>query len=222
MAIWRCLANARKTHEDSASDAYAGLQLYHVLDEARQALDPVPPRPRYAEEGLPIRLAPGVTVPRAKEPADGAGTGGGNSSEATTEKAITPAPSAPRVATSSSLKARPKDPRVTAAEVRVAEHRASNPRGRATYSSVRCYFIWNDNAALRPQDVARLLRDPPLQTNTVVGYILEAIKQEMLPFDKKRIRNEVLHLLPRETLDRRFPDIVREAHELDRGSLDAA
>ncbi|KAH6686303.1 ribonuclease H-like domain-containing protein [Plectosphaerella plurivora] len=41
----------------SASDAYAGLQLYHVLDEMRQAMKPTPPRPHHLELNLPIRLA---------------------------------------------------------------------------------------------------------------------------------------------------------------------
>ncbi|KAM0249855.1 hypothetical protein ACHAQJ_008864 [Trichoderma viride] len=41
---------------DSASDAYAGLQLYYVLEEKRKALVPCPPRPHHAELRLPISL----------------------------------------------------------------------------------------------------------------------------------------------------------------------
>lgn len=42
---------------DSAGDAYAAIQLYHVLDEKRQELRPVPPRPHHAELKLPIPVA---------------------------------------------------------------------------------------------------------------------------------------------------------------------
>ncbi|KAK4071503.1 uncharacterized protein Triagg1_6164 [Trichoderma aggressivum f. europaeum] len=40
----------------AASDAYAGLQLYYVLEEKRKALVPCPPRPHHAELRLPIPL----------------------------------------------------------------------------------------------------------------------------------------------------------------------
>lgn len=40
----------------SASDAYAGLQLYYVLEEKRKMLVPCPPRPHHAELRLPISL----------------------------------------------------------------------------------------------------------------------------------------------------------------------
>lgn len=33
------------------------MQLYHVLEAEREKLDPCPPRPRFAEEGLPIEVA---------------------------------------------------------------------------------------------------------------------------------------------------------------------
>ncbi|KAG5942686.1 hypothetical protein E4U60_007146 [Claviceps pazoutovae] len=38
----------------SASDAYAGIQLFHVLEEKRKSLDPCPERPHHAELDLPI------------------------------------------------------------------------------------------------------------------------------------------------------------------------
>ena len=41
----------------AASDAYAGFQLYHVLESKRLNLHPVPPRPAFADLGLPIKLA---------------------------------------------------------------------------------------------------------------------------------------------------------------------
>jgi hypothetical protein len=44
---------------DAAADPYACLCLYHVMEAKRRALDPVPPRPAYAELNLPILLADG-------------------------------------------------------------------------------------------------------------------------------------------------------------------
>jgi hypothetical protein len=52
---------------DAASDAYSGIQLFHILEQHRKDLDPCPPRPYYAELGLPIRLAGGVSIPTADE-----------------------------------------------------------------------------------------------------------------------------------------------------------
>jgi len=46
----------------AASDSYAGFQLFHVLENKRQAMDPTPPRPAHAELSLPIRLANGQIV----------------------------------------------------------------------------------------------------------------------------------------------------------------
>ncbi|KAK7545121.1 ribonuclease H-like domain-containing protein, partial [Phyllosticta citribraziliensis] len=38
----------------AAADAYAGLALYHIMNEKRKQLRPTPPHPRFAELGLPI------------------------------------------------------------------------------------------------------------------------------------------------------------------------
>ncbi|MCJ1395897.1 hypothetical protein MMC18_008783 [Xylographa bjoerkii] len=46
----------------AASDSYAGLQLYDVMEGKRKALKPIPPRPEHAELDLPIRLAKGETI----------------------------------------------------------------------------------------------------------------------------------------------------------------
>ncbi|KAL6856424.1 ribonuclease H-like domain-containing protein [Trichoderma novae-zelandiae] len=52
---WMRRLNPQQIHY-SASDAYAGLQLYYVLDEKRKAIVPCPPRPHHAELRLPIPL----------------------------------------------------------------------------------------------------------------------------------------------------------------------
>lgn len=46
----------------AASDSYAALQLYYILEAKRRALEPTPPRPAHAELNLPIRLANGQRV----------------------------------------------------------------------------------------------------------------------------------------------------------------
>lgn len=51
----------------AASDSYAGLLLFHVLESKRKALVPCPPRPAHAELNLPIRLADGQTVATVDE-----------------------------------------------------------------------------------------------------------------------------------------------------------
>ena len=70
---------------------------------------------------------------------------------------------------SPTLKA-PRDERVIVAEVKAQNHKAS--KGRASLvglSALRAYYIWHNNTDLKPADVAKMLREPPLQTNTVVG-----------------------------------------------------
>lgn len=51
-----------KQTQYAASDSYAALQLYHVLEAKRRALEPTPPRPAHAELNQKIRLANGQTV----------------------------------------------------------------------------------------------------------------------------------------------------------------
>ncbi|RXG49139.1 hypothetical protein VDGE_08427 [Verticillium dahliae] len=234
----------------SAGDAYAGLQLYHVLDEQRMALSPRPPLPYHVEHNLPIRLAPGVTIPSPEELAElttpvqatatasgsmtaaaaaaaAASAGGGGVTRqpaatdtlqhATTQStwASASAPPLSRSPWGTSNPARTMDARVLAAESRVATYRASRTSMRTTPTSLRSYYLWHDNEGIGPEEVAGILRVPPLQTNTVVGYVLEAIKLENLPFDKKRLRNEVLHLLPRDVMERRYPAIFKAAHQVD-------
>ncbi|KAI1501105.1 hypothetical protein F5X99DRAFT_213259 [Biscogniauxia marginata] len=66
----------------SASDAYAGLHLYAILEHHRKQLDPCPPTPYHAERNLPIRLAEGVELATRDEPVEA------------TEDTTTPGPSA--------------------------------------------------------------------------------------------------------------------------------
>ncbi|KAK6435276.1 hypothetical protein LTR95_008532, partial [Oleoguttula sp. CCFEE 5521] len=51
----------------AASDAYAGLQLYHALEAKRRAMSPKPPRPAFYELHQPLVLANGkVMIPQSR------------------------------------------------------------------------------------------------------------------------------------------------------------
>nr|XP_036578439.1 3'-5' exonuclease [Colletotrichum truncatum]KAF6785682.1 3'-5' exonuclease [Colletotrichum truncatum] len=209
----------------SATDAYAGYQLYHVLEGKRESLEPTPPRPHDAELNLPIRLADGVSIPTGGESTADIQQGSGATS-------TLPQSTAARVSMfagvdaedesiAESLQKIPvvapkkfqKDPRVTAADDQVAGYRASVSSLRAAPWNIRSYYIWKDNDDLNPEAIAKILREPPLQTMTVVNYILEAIRLEELPFDKERLKNEVLGLLPKEVLQGRYKTIMQKASE---------
>ncbi|KAL2760811.1 hypothetical protein ACRALDRAFT_1078622 [Sodiomyces alcalophilus JCM 7366] len=222
----------------SASDAYAGLQLYHVLDEKRRTLDPVPPLPYHAELNQPIRLAEGTAVSTTEDAAEvveaeettaTVATAATNTTylssvqqtvrvEVNGGNGITPSESSKRrlSAPSSSVAKRQRDGRVLAAEAQVASYRVSHATSRATNAQLRSYYMWHDNEGLEPAEIARLLRDPPLQTNTVVGYILESIRLQGLAFDKERLRDEVLNLVPNEVREKKYAKLVKETDEADK------
>lgn len=74
---------------DSASDAYAGLQIFHVLDEMRKAMDPSPPRPYHLELNLPIRLAePPTPAEKEEATADGGGEAADTGAEVAKQEQI--------------------------------------------------------------------------------------------------------------------------------------
>lgn len=227
---------------DSASDAYAGLQIYHLLEKEREAMDPCPPRPSYAELNLPIRLADGATESSTDEGAEMAEDepeAGGAS--------VTPLPASLAEAVQESLQVDPEndandaepagakvtakkqvksparttkasatkqqDSRVAAADSWVAEYCANKKKVVAPTRTIRAYHIWHKNSTLDPEAVAKLLREPPLKTNTVVGYILEAIRCEKLPFEKPRLRDEILNFLPKEALQGKYKRLAQAVEE---------
>ncbi len=51
----------------AASDSYAAVQLFAVMDMKRKALKPTPPLPYHAELNIPIRIAEGVEIPTDSE-----------------------------------------------------------------------------------------------------------------------------------------------------------
>ncbi|KAM7219954.1 putative Werner syndrome helicase [Rhypophila decipiens] len=212
----------------SASDAYAAVQLYATLDHLRQNLDPTPPLPHFVEEGKPIRLADGVVLPTAEEAPPQETDTGANQTVSPSEKyldslkdtimiegddssepLLLPGQSSTKETTTKSLPSpqQPKDKRVTDAEALAAEYRSNKPilanvkqNSYAAAYQLRAYYMWHNNTDLGPKEIAALLRNPPLQTTTVVNYILETIRLEKLPYDGARLKSELLSCVPKEAL----------------------
>jgi len=81
--------------------------------------------------------------------------------------------------------------------------------------------LWHANHDLDPPALARLLRDPPLQTATVVCYILDAIRLGKLPYQKGRLRTEVLGLVPKQLLHLRYRSLVKACEDGQHGKASA-
>lgn len=184
----------------AASDAYAGLQLYATLEHHRKQLDPCPPTPHHAERNLPIRIIDDVVLATNDDPVVDA------TEETDLETRATPTP--PKSRSSSRTPRGPKDSRIEIAEDRVACYRAAHPDCRAALSQLRAYYMWHEQG-LEPQLIAKLLRDPPLKTTTVVGYILTAVQLEKLPMDTERLRMEVGDQLTERVLGAKWRAIIR-------------
>ncbi|EME80334.1 uncharacterized protein MYCFIDRAFT_212033 [Pseudocercospora fijiensis CIRAD86] len=63
------------------------------------------------------------------------------------------------------------------------------------HSTLRAYHLWH-NQNLSVQEVAKSCREPPLASTTVASYIMQAIKEENLPYQSERLK-DVLQCLPR-------------------------
>lgn len=221
----------------SASDAYAAVHLYAMLNHQREKLDPMPPLPFHVEHNKPIPLAPGLESSSSDEAEDseednedireagyGVSTltpeqlkalgesiqieaGEGDSNDSKATKAAKPKSKSTAAA---KKPAAPKDHRIVAAETWLMEYKATRPdkRTKAGAAALRAYFIWHANDDLSVDSIAELLRDPPLQLLTVSGYILEAVKLEKLSYDAVRLR-QVLDLYPPDVAQWRFPMLVK-------------
>jgi hypothetical protein len=202
----------------AASDTYAGLQLYHVMESKRVALKPTPPLPYHAELNLPIRLGDGCEFTTDDEE-DVVGKLPSDRPLAKTsveelsqdllsikiEDNLPPTESTvPQPALT-----RDKATEVITADTWVLEFRNSHSsnrevisRPRATPAQLRAYSLWH-HQYIAVTSAAQLLRDPPLKTTTVGGYILEAIRLEKLPYDAVRLK-EVLVMLGRDAMTGRY------------------
>ncbi|KAI9717508.1 MAG: hypothetical protein M1812_004649 [Candelaria pacifica] len=197
----------------AASDSYAGLQLFDVMEGKRKALDPTPPRPAHAELDLPIRLPDGVVAPtsderREVEESINNNEGQPSGIETIAGDVLNPAledntkPTTSIADPSKQTKTphitkRPKPPQIIVAEEWVSTWRLSLPqtyKPKATPAPLRAYALWHQQNLSVP-DIAALLRDPPLLKSTVATYILEAIRLEKFAIQKDRI-GDVLDLVP--------------------------
>ncbi len=214
---------------DAASDSYAGLQLYHVMEAKRKALKPTPPCPAHAELNLPIRLANGQTVATYNEPDEVedetpqiepianndvlpeveqmARDFLNITIEDVRQNKVTPSAKAKRPSKPNPEKA----PEITAAEAWVAAWRTSLPvtyKAKAMPASLRAYAIWHVQG-FGVRETASLLRDPPLQVTTVASYILDAVRMEKLAFDADRLK-EVLSYLPESVAKSKYQSLRRQ------------
>ncbi|KAK4192989.1 putative Werner syndrome helicase [Podospora australis] len=224
----------------SASDAYAAVQLYAVLNHQREQLNPCPPLPAHAELNKPIELADHKLLQTAGEEeaeteaaaAAAAAADQGPVLSANYLKSLAETvtcefepdaetePNTSTTTTTTTPKKRsatkePKDPRITEGDLWAAQYRVAHPKTRATNPSLRAYYIWHKNEDLGPSKIAGLLRDPPLQLTTVINYILEAIRIAKLPFNKQRLRAELLDQLPAEMVQNRYKSVVKLCNEGD-------
>ncbi|KUI60788.1 hypothetical protein VP1G_08001 [Cytospora mali] len=105
----------------------------------------------------------------------------------------------------------PKDPRVIAAEEWLMEYKSTQPDGKttATAAALKAYFIWHANEDLDPGSIGALLREPPLQNSTVMGYILQSVKLEKLPFDIVRLKKEVLDEFPKDLARKAYKGLMK-------------
>lgn len=243
---WSRVLNIQQV-EYSASDAYAGVQLYAMLNHKRQELDPVPDLPFHVELDRPIPLPPGLETPILGQPNVGGSVAieamaqaNGNlqdnvlvdekirievkdsvqfvvastaTAEGEVEASAVPAPK--QKATTPLIKhatpaARgptdPNDPRIIAAETWYSEFKSMQRDGKtkAGLAKLRAYFLWHNYEDLNPEGISRMLQ---IQSRTAVCYILEAVAQEKLPYDRFRMKAEVVSHLDHGTVRRRYSSV---------------
>ncbi|KAG6006388.1 hypothetical protein E4U43_000444 [Claviceps pusilla] len=221
----------------AASDAYAGIQLYHVLETKRKMLNPCPDRPHHLELGLPIPFLEPKS-PQSQSEADNAET----QPAAVCHPTVSARPqSKPRRPASPTTPPHPlppqqqkqqqqqqqqqlaphiqvsrhssQDSRLIAADEQVAQHQASRKPVFARPAHLRAYFLWYSNHDLSLEDIAAMLRNPPLQPNTVLLYILDAIVAEKLPHDRQRLKLELLLRLHEKLRLGRYGTLARSCEE---------
>lgn len=200
------------------------------MNHHRKQLKPTPPLPYHAELNRPIRLADGVVIPTANEAVEAMETaepgdkevqpatfslsaryllslGENINIEPDGEPILKETSFAPQITEKAT-----KDARIVAAENWLVGYRASHPAVKAPGAAMRAYRIWHSDQDLDPERLAKLLRTPPLQTATVVNYILEAIRLEKLPYEAARLKTEVLSLFP-EVLASRYKPLAKACEQ---------
>ncbi|KAK7757202.1 hypothetical protein SLS62_000751 [Diatrype stigma] len=93
------------------------------------------------------------------------------------------------------LPPKPKHPFVEAAEDRAMCYKEAHPSTRVTPTLLRAYYLWY-NHDLHPKAIASMVREPPIQENSVRNYILTSIQYEKLPYNQERLLHELAYPLP--------------------------
>lgn len=230
--------------EYSASDAYAGYQLYHTLESKRKEMLPRPPRPALWEAQQPLVLGDGTVLMRrskrgmatvrdkaaedeelgeeffnAVEVLDPYNLGETNLGASNNELACPTLPKPNKTRPSACEENEPNQPgferdkkttlapsnprgapslshEVARADGWATSYLSSLPEGKAKCRAgvLRTWHLWYEQG-FDIKVIATLARDPPLSQITVASYILEAVKQENLPFHAQKIR-QAFDLIP--------------------------
>lgn len=189
-------------------------------------MDPPPDGPRHAELGLPIPIPPTPEVSDVESDAEALRSDAssefsdGSIEEVMLELAATQEADAAGKTAAQSAETTVRDTKMEAAEAKIKQLRASRPL-RAPPSALRAFYVWQADDELPPVEVAKLLRDPPLQTGTVIGYILDAIRGEKLDFPKDRLQKEVLSLLHPALASGKYRDIVKQCQQTTEAEQEA-
>lgn len=111
-----------------------------------------------------------------------------------------------------------QDARVVAAEHKLQSYRLSKRTAVAARPcALRAYYIWYYNDDLTPEAIAKVLRDPPLQTHTVTSYILDAVASEKLPYSKQRMEDELLSLIqPGSIISKKYQALLEECRSVSK------
>lgn len=211
----------------SASDAYAAIQLFAMLNHQREQLDPSPALPFHTEENKPIPIPPGLDIPSEDEAlaedevadeqeieaaveSEGSGVGlaAAPRSEGTQvlDQAQIPAVKGKESeSTPAKIPPPPKDPRVEAAEEWVKGYRDDcGGKIKAPPAALKAYHIWHSNEDVDCVSLAKMLREPPLQSSSVASYIMSSVHLEKLPYDKARMKTDVMTQIPGDLARKRF------------------
>lgn len=163
-----------------------------MLETKRLQLDPVPDRPFHAELGLPIPI---LEIPSILDEDDASSDVYELSSDdASVSASDSGSDSTPEAPKSEPVPVTPdRDARILAAEDAALAYRTNKKTAvLARPSALRAYYIWYENESLEPHSIAKLLRNPPLQTSTVISYIIDCLVKEKLPYDSARLKAELL------------------------------
>lgn len=193
----------------AASDSYAGFQLYHTLELKREALDPVPPRPFNAELNKAIRLADGIEIPPGEDDPVVRSVDA-KVIQRTRKYNKKPLKEAAEIVkdedadgefipvtefshsffTAASTSASSSTSRTTRAKrgkLGDVSH-LPIPPGLLSKRSLQTYHLWLENPTLDLDALGSQLRAPPLAARNVAKLIIEAIKANKLPYEKRRLR----------------------------------